>query len=426
MGSGTQESLESTNWSGYIASGTTFTGIGGDWTVPAVAASAAPEYSSQWVGIDGVLSNDLIQTGTVEATSGGATSYSAWYELLPADSVTIDDPVAPGDDMDATIMEGSSPDTWTISIEDRTQNWTYTSPFTYSAQAQTAEWIEEAPTVNGAQSTLADFGSTTFSSLGLDGADTSAVGYTDVDLTDLSGAIIAYPTPLTAGGFSVLFGTPRPSVTFINPSSGSTAGGDIVTIDGSYLAGVTSVTFGGLESEGYLFAPDGSLLVITPAEGAGTVPVVITTPDGSSSAVAADAFTFVAPVAPATPPVTSPVTSPARHRRPTAIGWMAPTVGSSPLAQPSSTARRDRSSCSVRSSASSRRRTRVATGSTRPTAGSSHSGTPASTVPYRSWTASRRIGEAEQSRCADRGHGAFRRWRRLLHGGLRWRSLCLW
>ena len=207
-------------------------------------------------------------------------------------------------------MEGSSPDTWTISIEDRTQNWTYTSPFTYSAQAQTAEWIEEAPTVNGAQSTLADFGSTTFSSLGLDGADTSAVGYTDVDLTDLSGAIIAYPTPLTAGGFSVLFGTPRPSVTFINPSSGSTAGGDIITIDGSYLAGVTSVTFGGLESEGYLFAPDGSLLVITPAEGAGTVPVVITTPDGSSSAVAADAFTFVAPVAPATPPVTSPVTSP--------------------------------------------------------------------------------------------------------------------
>ena len=308
IASATRESLESTNWSGYIASGTAFTGVGGTWNVPSVVASATPEYSSQWVGIDGVLSTDLIQTGTVESTSGGASTYEAWYELLPAGAVTIDAPVSPGDIMVATITEGSS-SIWTITIEDQTQTWIFTDAFSYATSAQTAEWIEEAPTVDGSQSTLADFGSTTFSALGFSGADTSLASLTDVDLTDLSGTIIAYPTPQTSSGFSVLYGTPRPTLTSISPASGSTAGGDLVMIEGNYLSGVTSVTFGGLEAADYLDT-DGFLLVSTPPEGAGTVPVVVTTPGGSSSPVTADMFSFVAPPPPVISTATAPVTSP--------------------------------------------------------------------------------------------------------------------
>ncbi len=309
IGSGTEESLESTNWSGYIASGTSgtnFSVVGADWTVPSVVASTAPEYSSQWTGIDGVLSTDLIQTGTVESTSDGATSYEAWYELLPAGAVAINSPVSPGDVMLATITEGA-PSMWTISIKDQTQNWTYTNTFSYSTAGQTAEWIEEAPTVDGSQSTLADFGSTTFSALSFSGADTSSVGFTDVDMTNPSETIIAYPTPRTSSGFSVLYGTPQPTVTSISPASGSTAGGDIVTIEGNYLSGVSAVTFGGVEAADYINV-DGFLLVTTPPEGAGTVPLVVTTPGGS--VVAVDAFTYVAPPPPATTPVTTPVTAP--------------------------------------------------------------------------------------------------------------------
>ena len=207
-------------------SGTTFTGVSGTWNVPSIVASQPAQYAAQWVGIDGVLSSDLIQTGTGETTSGGTTSYDAWIELLPANEVEISTPVAPGDVMAAMVTE-SSPGSWTIYIEDQTQGWHYTNTFAYSVAAQTAEWIEEAPTVDGSQSTLADFGSTAFSSLGVSGTDTSAVGVTDVDLIDASNTIIAYPTSFTSTGFSVFYASPlQPSVTSISPASGSTAGGD--------------------------------------------------------------------------------------------------------------------------------------------------------------------------------------------------------
>ena len=56
----------STNWSGEIASGSgaSFTGVEGEWVVPSVQASAGDEYSSTWIGIDGVDASSLIQTGT--------------------------------------------------------------------------------------------------------------------------------------------------------------------------------------------------------------------------------------------------------------------------------------------------------------------------------------------------------------------------
>ena len=282
----------------------------GTWNVPLVVPSEADAYAAQWVGIDGVNSSDLIQTGTIENTSGGTATYEAWYELLPADAVVIH-AVDPGDVMSATIEEalpGSSPasSSWTILIDDETQGWTISSgPFTYSIPAQTAEWIEEAPNVNGSQSTLADFGSTAFSSLGVNDGQTPAL-VTDVEMTDAFGTIIAYPTPLTSGGFSVLYGTPQPGVNSLTPASGSTAGGTTVTIEGSYFYGATEVTFGGEQATGYLNS-DGSITVTTPPEGAGTVPVVVTTPGGSSPSVGAD-FTYVAP-----PPVTSSGTSTSTH-----------------------------------------------------------------------------------------------------------------
>ena len=303
-GAATQESIASTNWAGWIASGTTFSGVGGDWTVPSVVSTPAAQYSSEWVGIDGVLDTDLIQTGTSQDTPSTSTSspYFAWYELIPGSAVVIDAPVAPGDAMRASITEGS-PGSWTIAIEDQTQSWIYTNTFSYSMSAQTAEWIEEAPTVDGSQSTLADFGSSTFSSLGVSGQDASAVGLTDVDMLDSAGAIIAYPTSIVAGSFSVLYGTPKPNVSSVSPASGSTSGGTTVTIMGDYFYGATAVTFGGVRASGYLDS-DGSISVTAPSEGPGTVDVVVWTPGGASPIVGADKFTYVAPPMPP-PPVTS-------------------------------------------------------------------------------------------------------------------------
>ena len=409
---GVQESVASTNWAGWIASGTTFTGVGGDWTVPSVVPSPAAEYSSEWVGIDGVLSSDLIQTGTSQETpAGGTTPDFAWYELLPGSAVTINAPVAPGDTMAASITEGS-PGSWTISIEDQTQSWIYTNTFSYSISAQTAEWIEEAPTVGGSQSTLADFGSSTFSSLGVSGDDTSAVGFTNVDMTNPAGTIIAYPTSIVSGSFEALYGTPRPSVTSVSPSSGSSAGGTTVTIQGNYFYGVTAVTFGGVRASGYLDG-DGSISVTAPPEGPRTVDVVVTTPGGASPIVGADKFTYVASSSP--PPVTS--SPPAPHGY-----WL---VGSDGGIFSFGSAQFYGSTGSLKL-----QRPVVGIVPTKDDGGywldASDGGVfslwrhPVLRVDSWPWATPRWFGPAKQPQCPHRWHGAIQRRRRLLHGGFRW------
>lgn len=103
----------SANWSGKIETGTTYSGVGAYWTVPAVVPSSSAEYSSNWIGIGGTGTSNLIQTGTTEATADGATAYYAWYEMLPAPSIAIDATVEPGNQMVALIKQNAT-DTWEI------------------------------------------------------------------------------------------------------------------------------------------------------------------------------------------------------------------------------------------------------------------------------------------------------------------------
>jgi hypothetical protein len=90
----------------------------------------------------------LIQTGTeqdVDAT--GTASYSAWWELVPAPSLTIRNmTVSPGDHMHASLSE-VVPDSnvWTISIQDVTRGESFSQTVPYPSTHATAEWIEETP-----------------------------------------------------------------------------------------------------------------------------------------------------------------------------------------------------------------------------------------------------------------------------------------
>lgn len=92
-----------------------------------------------------------------------------------------------------------------------------------------------------------------------------------------------------------------PVITSIGPASGSTAGGTTVTISGSRLADVTGVTFGGIPATAMTPVGDSQMTATAPSHAAGAVDVLATDAAGTSTAVAGDAFTYVAPapVAPA-------------------------------------------------------------------------------------------------------------------------------
>lgn len=158
----------SLNWSGYAFNpGSGITAVTSTYVVPAVQ-SAAPGFSAAWTGIGGDGTSDLIQAGTGQDSTGGA-SYYAWYEILPASETPISNcvgdsacTVTPGDTMTVDITETST-NVWTITMKaSGANNWTWSiTNLAYTSTHSSAEWILEAPTV-GAQTLLDHVGNVLF------------------------------------------------------------------------------------------------------------------------------------------------------------------------------------------------------------------------------------------------------------------------
>jgi hypothetical protein len=139
----------SSNWSGIAVTGQVYTQVAGSWKVPTVIATPGNRYASDWVGIGGYASGDLIQAGTSEQYTGGHASYNAWTEILPQSEVVIPGfTVHPGDAMTVDITKGSG-NAWKIVVTDATESEVFTKNLTYNSGESSAEWIHEAPEVGG-------------------------------------------------------------------------------------------------------------------------------------------------------------------------------------------------------------------------------------------------------------------------------------
>ena len=103
LSGGRNASSTSTNWSGYAATGSTYTSVASSWTEPTGTCKSGDQYSSFWVGLDGYNSNSVEQTGTDTDCAGRTPQYYAWYEMYPAGSVEINDTVKPGDKISASV-----------------------------------------------------------------------------------------------------------------------------------------------------------------------------------------------------------------------------------------------------------------------------------------------------------------------------------
>ncbi len=124
-------------------------------------------------------------------------------------------------------------------------------------------------------------------------APPQAAGTYDITVTTPSGS----SEVSSADQFSVS-NAATPSVTSLATSTGSTAGGTLVTINGSGFTGATAVNFGSVAVSDFTVNPDGSISVYSPSQTAGTVHVTVTTFAGTSATSAADEFTYTAAAAP--------------------------------------------------------------------------------------------------------------------------------
>jgi len=145
------------NWSGYVATGQTFTSVSGSWTVPTVTCVGTTNANvSQWVGIDGIDSAQVEQVGTDSSCNYFGPFYNAWWEMY-GDTTAPDGafyfevglpiatyPVQPGDVMNASVSVTDG--VWNMTIVDVTEGWNYTKLVggaNPTPLQSCAEWIVE-------------------------------------------------------------------------------------------------------------------------------------------------------------------------------------------------------------------------------------------------------------------------------------------
>jgi hypothetical protein len=212
-------SVVSLDWAGYVVSSGLLaqqplvTAVNGSWVVPRVEVSVDDAFSAAWIGIGGQSEETLIQCGTEHDSRGGQAFYSVWYEMLPDNSITVDQmTVSPGDVITASIsLVESSTNDWLLQIEDTTTGQRFSQVFAYNSSRLTAEWVVERPTVNNKLSNLADFSSVTFTGVhaqigGASGTIKDFANY-QVVMSDVQNNVLASVShgSLDGSSFDVIF-----------------------------------------------------------------------------------------------------------------------------------------------------------------------------------------------------------------------------
>jgi hypothetical protein len=215
---------QSQNWSGYNATGGTYTAVSGTWVVPDVSSTAAGA-DATWVGIGGVAATDLIQAGTGAMVQGGQVVYEAWWETLPQAEQPVPMNVNAGDKVTVSITQQSA-GSWKIVIQDVTEAETYTQTVNYQSSLSSAEWIEETPAA-GRRTLLPldNFNSVTFTNATtiVNGKQETIAQAGGQSITMVIGRVtLAQPSALTSNGDS--FSVTRTSATAPTLSPGGRGG----------------------------------------------------------------------------------------------------------------------------------------------------------------------------------------------------------
>jgi hypothetical protein len=204
-------SVESTNWSGYADTGSSFSQVAASWSEPSASCSGrTTSLAAFWVGIDGYSSDSVEQDGTLIECYRGGTYQFSWWEMYPTNAIqVVGESVAAGDSITASVVRSGS--SYTLKVTDSTHsaNSFSTTQSCSSCANSSAEWIAEAPSSNSGVEPLAHFSTWNDANSSVTEGSTSGVisSFTDDEITmiDNSGAVKAQPSALNSGGngFSV-------------------------------------------------------------------------------------------------------------------------------------------------------------------------------------------------------------------------------
>ena len=195
----------SQNWAGYEVTSGTYTSVSASWRVPQVTSPRG--VAAQWIGLGGVNSHELVQTGTIEQQSGNGPTADVFVEKLPNHAQNIMS-VPLGAQISASITPAGN-NQWTLSISANYNGQTRTKSVTMNVSPNyalgmgtSAEWIFEDPAnTQGSLYHLAKTQPVTFSHVEANG---QAVGTASaLIMTGGVGRPRVEPTMMKKGAFTV-------------------------------------------------------------------------------------------------------------------------------------------------------------------------------------------------------------------------------
>jgi hypothetical protein len=217
----------SSNWSGFavrdavtkpFAKSTVYA----YWIVPVAqhafgnAQPAGGIYSSQWVGIDGYGSQDVLQAGTeVDSYLSGSTNttfYGAWIEWYPfSESLISNFFVAPGNEIFVEVWNTSATvgNAYVNNLTtQQTVSLTFNAPSGTTLIGDSAEWVMERPGIGDGLATLTNYVACPFNACAAVGSvnggtrnrtygpginQTGAINYW-ISMLDSGGSVISVPS----------------------------------------------------------------------------------------------------------------------------------------------------------------------------------------------------------------------------------------
>jgi len=155
------------NWSGYAAtSNTPYLKVQSTFVQPKVTCPVPGAWTLFWVGFDGFTNGTVEQAGTAAQCSTGTNPqpvYYAWWEMYPTNNIQVMPiTIRVGDTVQTSVTYTASNRQYAMNVTDlsySSQRYTRVATCAYglTCARQSAEWIVERPTVNGAYAPLANW-----------------------------------------------------------------------------------------------------------------------------------------------------------------------------------------------------------------------------------------------------------------------------
>jgi hypothetical protein len=212
---GNIRALGSRNWAGYAVHrpGVKFKKVSATIFVPYLNCAVTPRrvFSSAWVGLDGFNSRTVEQDGISADCAAGHARYAAWWETFPRPEIATRIAIHGGDSVTEVVTYNPRTRKFVMTVRDNTDHQHFTVARrcpVRNCKRNSAEFISEAPGVNGRQSSLADYGAESFDFISIvasngRGGIASRHWRADaiIQVNNLNRHVLAIPTFLHAGTF---------------------------------------------------------------------------------------------------------------------------------------------------------------------------------------------------------------------------------